>query len=62
MWYDLVEGHFLFRQYDKFYDYCGWRQDYNWDDPEIQNNLVKWSDYKKIDPIHYERIVRDVIE
>ena len=62
IWYDLVEGHFLFRSFDKFYDWGGWREEYDFDKLETIENLVKWSDYKKIDPVHYERIVRDVIE
>lgn len=62
IWYDLVEGHFLFRSFDKFYDWGGWRKEYDFDKPETVENLVKWSDYKRIDPVHYERIVRDVIE
>ena len=62
IWYDLVEGHFLFRYFDKFYDWSGWREEYDFDKPETVKNLVKWSDYKRIDPVHYDRIVRDVIE
>lgn len=62
IWYDLVEGHFLFRNFDKFYDWSGLREEYDFDKPETVENLVKWADYKRIDPVHYERIVRDVIE
>ena len=62
IWYDLVDGHFLFRYFDKFYDWSGWREEYDFDKTETVENLVKWSDYKRIDPIHYNRIVRDVIE
>jgi hypothetical protein len=61
IWYDLVDGHFLFKQGDCFYDWTGLRTEYNMDKPETVDNLVKWSDYKKIDPVHYDRIVRDVI-
>lgn len=62
IWYDLVDGHFLFRSFDDFYDWTGLRSEYDLSKPETVENLVKWSDYKKIDPVHYERIVRDVIE
>lgn len=62
IWYDLVEGHFLFRSYDNFYDWTGLRYEYQFDKPETMENLVKWSDYKTIDPVHYARIVRDVID
>ena len=62
IWYNLVDGHFLFRYEDNFYDWTGLRAEYNFDKPETMDNLVKWSDYKKIDPLHYARIMRDVIE
>ena len=61
IWYDLVDGHFLFKQGDYFYDWTGCRTEYQMDKPETVDDLVKWSDYKKIDPVHYDRIVRDVI-
>ena len=61
IWYDLVDGHFLFKQGDYFYDWTGWRAEYDLSKPETVDNLVKWSKYKKIDPVHYDRIVRDVI-
>lgn len=61
IWYDLVDGHFLFRAYDNFYDWTGLRNEYQFDKPETIDNLVKWSDYKNQDPSHYARIIRDVI-
>ena len=62
IWYDLVNGHFLFRRGDYFFDWTGIRLEYDLNKPETVNSLVKWSIYKDIDPSHYERIVRDVIE
>ena len=62
IWYDLVEGHFLFRYGDNFYDISGLRDEYDLNKPYTMEDMVKWSDYKKIDPIHYARIMRDVIE
>jgi len=62
IWYDLVNGHFLFRRGDYFFDWTGIRLEYDLNKPETVDNLVKWSDYKKVDPVHYDRIVRDVIE
>jgi len=62
IWYDLVDGHFLFRHYDKFYDWTGWREDYDMSMPETVDNLVKWFEYRFIDPKHCDRIGRDVIE
>lgn len=62
IFYDLVNGHFLFRRGDYFFDWSGIRLEYDLNKPETVDNLVKWSDYKKIDKAHYDRIVRDVIE
>ena len=61
LWYDLVDGHFLFKRGDYFFDWSGIRTQYDLDKPETVDNLVRWSDYKKIDPTHYDRICRDVI-
>lgn len=58
IWYHLIDDHFVFKQGKCFYDWTGLRQDYK----EEDNALVKWDDYKIIDPIHYGRIKRDVIE
>ena len=62
IWYDLVDGHFLFRQGEYFYDWSGVRNQYDLNKPETMVNMVKWSNYKKVDPVHYERIIRDVID
>ena len=62
IWYDLVNCHFLFRYFDDFYDWTGLRSEYDFGQPETVKNLVKWSSYKKQDPVHYARIVRDVID
>lgn len=62
IWYDLVNCHFLFKRGDFFFDWTGIRTEYNMDKPETVDNLVKWSDYKKIDPVHWARICRDVID
>lgn len=61
IWYDLVNCHFLFRYFDDFYDWTGLRAEYDFGRPETMENMVKWSNYKTIDPVHYDRIVRDVI-
>ena len=62
IFYDLVNCHFLFKRGDFFFDWTGIRLEYDLNKPETVDNLVKWSDYKKVDPVHYDRIVRDVIE
>lgn len=61
IWYDLVNCHFLFRYFDEFYDWTGWRNEYNFNKPETMNNMIKWSELKKCDESRYDRIVRDVI-
>lgn len=61
IWYDQVECHFLFRYFDNFYDWTGLREEYDLGNPESVENIVKWSTYKHIDPVHYARIVRDAI-
>ena len=55
IYYDEIDGHFLTKIGDAYYD---WRGEY------IHVNekaLVKWDDYEKKDPIHYYRIKRDVL-
>jgi hypothetical protein len=51
----------LFRRGDYFFDWSGIRTDYDFNKPETVDNIVRWSDYKKADKEHYDRIVRDVI-
>lgn len=62
IWYDLVNCHFLFRYFDEFYDWTGWRNEYNFSKPETMNNMIKWSNLKEYDRSRYDRIVRDVID
>ncbi len=54
IYYDVIDGHFLFCLNNHFYDWTGERQ-VNID------NLIDWSTYQQEDPKHYARIVRDVI-
>ena len=53
--YDTIEGHFVIRYKNTFYD---WHGIYI---PEDYSALVKWENYKNIDASHYERIIRDTI-
>lgn len=53
--YDLIEGHFLIRYKNILYD---WHGIYI---PDNYNALVVWENYKSEDPIHYKRIIKDVI-
>ena len=55
IWYDLVEGHFLYEYRGKFYDWSGVVK-------PNKNHLVNWFTYALDDPLHYERIVKDVIQ
>ena len=54
IYYDLVQGHFIFKYEEKFYDWSGKIQ-------PIINDLVDWESYWKTDYKHFSRIVRDVI-
>lgn len=53
IWYDEINNHFVCKIDEKFYD---WNGIYI---PE--HELVKWDDYKNIDELHYNRIIRDCI-
>ena len=55
IYYNLIQGHFLFELQHRFYDWTGEVTNINLDD------LVLWPDYKYIDYLHYNRIVKDVI-
>lgn len=62
LYYDLVDGHFLLMLNGRFYDWSGYRSEYNVESSSRDfNYVIKWNEYEKIDPLHYERIVRDVI-
>lgn len=53
IWYDEINNHFVCKINNTFYD---WKGIYN---PEYE--LVKWEDYRKIDALHFNRIIRDCI-
>ena len=63
LYYDLVDSHFLLMLNGEFYDWSGlrWRECCLDDLTRPTSNVVKWEGYEKIDPLHYNRIVRDVI-
>ena len=54
IYYDLVNGHFLTKIDDNYFDWFGLQH------PD-EKNLVKWDEYEQIDPEHYNRIKRDVL-
>lgn len=55
LYYDMIEGHFLFYKNKRFYDWTGIRY------PCEFRALTPWNGYEKVDKAHYDRIVRDVI-
>lgn len=58
IYYDVLEGHFICKIDDIFYD---WNGIVNYDDEYKSKYVKKWSTYHTEDCIHWERIVRDVI-
>ena len=53
IWYDEINNHFVCKIDNIFYD---WNGIYN-----SEHELIKWDDYKDIDALHFNRIVRDCI-
>lgn len=60
IWYDTVDGHFIFKVENSFYDWNGTCLQYEIDD-RLLEHVYKWDEFKKIDSTQYERIVKDVI-
>lgn len=60
IWYDVVDGHFVFKLEDLFFDWNGTCMQYEIDE-RLKEHLYKWSDLKQIDEKLYKRIVRDVV-
>lgn len=56
--YDAVEGHFICKIEDKYYDWTGVLK---YSDDYINKHIYNWNSLKDEDPIWYERIVRDVL-
>lgn len=57
IYYDTIDGHFLFRYGSAFYDFGG-TVDMS---DKSAGAIIDWSIFKSYDPKHYERIVRDCI-
>lgn len=57
MYYDPIDGHFLCRIGNLFYDFTG-EHKYGRSDME---RLYKWDELKELDCTWYSRIVRDVL-
>lgn len=58
IYYDTVDGHFLCRINNIFYDWSG---AVAFSDEYISKHIMKWSDLCNEDPIWSSRIVKDVI-
>lgn len=52
LYYDVIQGHFVCKIEDKYYDYNGIYS---------SNVLIEWKYFYKYDKIQYERIIRDVL-
>lgn len=55
IYYDPIDGHFLCLIDNNFYDWTGLK---NYSQEEI-NLFYKWNELFSIDPIYYNRIIRD---
>ena len=55
LYYDVIDGHFLCKIRDSFYDWTGKRT------YDSLNHIKKWSAFHNEDELWFNRIVRDVI-
>lgn len=60
IWYDAVDGHFVFKLEDLFFDWNGTCMQYEIDE-RLKEHLYKWPDLKQIDEKLYKRIMRDAV-
>lgn len=58
LYYDTVDGHFLCRINNIFYDWSG---AVAFSDEYVSKYIMRWVDLREEDPIWGDRIVRDVI-
>ena len=52
--YDVIEGHFIFKYQDNYYDWSGIYY-------PNDNTLMEWDNFEKYDYLQKERIIRDCI-
>lgn len=57
MYYDPIDGHFLCRIGNRFYDFTGWHK---YDKSDVEK-FYKWNELKELDYTWYSRIVRGVL-
>jgi len=53
--YDLVDGHFMFKCENKYFDYSGLREDVK------EENLISWYDFIVYDAARYTRVIHDCL-
>lgn len=53
IYYDDIKGHFITKIQEQFYDWTGLVK---------PKHVIKWTGYKKVDRLHYNRIKRDVLD
>lgn len=53
IYYDVINGHFLLKNGENYYDWTGKVKEYN--------SLVKWNDFEKYDALQKERITKNCI-
>lgn len=56
IYYDTIDGHFIFKLQDTFYDYTGAVNEFT-----DVNAVIKWDDFDKYDSLLKQRIIRDCI-
>ena len=53
IFYNVIDGHFVFKYQDKYYDWSG--------QIDPRGYLVSWDKFNEYDPLVKERIIRDCI-
>ena len=54
IFYDVINGHFVFNYADRYYDYTGIIT-------PGENNIIEWDIFGQYDSLQRERIIRDCI-
>lgn len=60
LYYDVIDGHFLCKINNTFYDWRG-VSNHNVDTQYIKNYIIKWNDFRDYDELQYNRIIDEVI-
>jgi hypothetical protein len=54
IFYDIINGHFIFYYKDHYYDWLG--------EVEYVGNPINWNKFKEYDELQYKRIISDCIK